>query len=311
MREIPTFVINGFLDSGKTTFIKETISQDEFYQKGRTLIVALEDGEESYDEEFLEKYNIDLLMFDDEEDFSINLIDSYIRKNKDRRVIVEMNDMWNFAEVSFPEYCTVMQEAFFVNFETFEIYFNNMRQKMVDLIRSADLVVFNRCDDIDKLREYQTSIKMVNNNARYIAMNTDGKIQEAFLVELPFDINAPIIEILDDDYGIWYMDTFDNKDHYENKVVSFNCLVVKSDKLPEGSFIAGRLAMTCCADDIQLFGHLCNDTLNLDLQDREWIKLTAHVTYQYSEEYDEEEALLIPLKIERIQPIKNQILNFS
>ena len=311
MRDIPVFIINGFLDSGKTSFIIETIAQDEFYKKGRTLIIMCEDGEIEYDPEFLQNYNVELLKFEDQLEYSLRKVNDVIRKNDIRRVIVEMNDMWDFDAIDFPSYCQVMQEALFVNFETFGIYFNNMRQKFVELIKQADLVVFNRCDDIDELRKYQTNIKMINNQARYVAMNTSGQIQEAFLRELPYDINADIIEIQDDDYGIWYMDTFDNKDNYINKVVCFNCLVVLSDQLPKGTFIAGRLAMTCCADDVQLFGHLCNDMLNLDLKDREWIRLTATITYEYSEEYEEEEAILTPLKIERIKEIKTPILNFS
>ena len=201
MRDIPVFIINGFLDSGKTSFIIETIAQDEFYKKGRTLIIMCEDGEIEYDPEFLQNYNVELLKFEDQLEYSLRKVNDVIRKNDIRRVIVEMNDMWDFDAIDFPSYCQVMQEALFVNFETFGIYFNNMRQKFVELIKQADLVVFNRCDDIDELRKYQTNIKMINNQARYVAMNTSGQIQEAFLRELPYDINADIIEIQDDDYG--------------------------------------------------------------------------------------------------------------
>lgn len=39
--------------------------------------------------------------------------------------------------------------------------------------------------------------------------------------EMPFDINAPIIEIPPEDYGIWFVDAMDNPDKYVDKIVRF------------------------------------------------------------------------------------------
>ena len=51
MKKIPVFLINGFLDAGKTQFILSTIRRDEFYINGKTLLVSFEQGETPYDEE--------------------------------------------------------------------------------------------------------------------------------------------------------------------------------------------------------------------------------------------------------------------
>lgn len=310
MRDIPVYIFNGFLDSGKTTFIKETILSDNFHEQGRTLLIVLEDGEVEYELDMLEKYGVDICYFDNQSKYSMRKINDIVRKFNSKRIFIEMNCMWDMENFELPPFCQVLQEVLFINFETFPIYFNNMRQRFVELFKQADLVIFNRCDDPLELREYQTNIKMINNQADYIAMNNEGKVCDAFEKELPFDINADVIEIKDDDYGEWYMDTFDNKDNYEGKKVSFNALVVKSDKLPLNTFVAGRLAMTCCADDIQLFGHLCNGSLDVILEDRDWIHLECIVNYEYNEEYQEEEAILTPLKIEKIEPISKPVLNF-
>ena len=43
--DIPVYLITGFLESGKTTFINETISDPEFSQGERTLLICCEEGE--------------------------------------------------------------------------------------------------------------------------------------------------------------------------------------------------------------------------------------------------------------------------
>ena len=48
LKNIPTFVINGILESGKTTFIKDTIVNDDFKDNGTSLILACEEGMEEY-----------------------------------------------------------------------------------------------------------------------------------------------------------------------------------------------------------------------------------------------------------------------
>ena len=63
-----------------------------------------------------------------------------------------------------------------------------------------------------------------------------------------------IIDITDDDYGIWYMDAADDKDRYEGKTVRFTARIMKNRKLPKNFCVPGRKAMTCCAEDIRFIG---------------------------------------------------------
>ena len=46
----PVYVINGFLESGKTEFISFTLAQPYFQIKGKTLLILCEEGENEYDE---------------------------------------------------------------------------------------------------------------------------------------------------------------------------------------------------------------------------------------------------------------------
>jgi putative membrane protein len=305
----PTFLINGLLDSGKTSFIIDTTEKDGFYKKGKTLILQCEEGEIEYDPKSLKKYHIDLYTFENQEDFTKEKLSEVVDSFCPDRVVIEMNGMWDFTKIEFPGSFKLSQTITFIDFTTFPVYYNNMRQRFIDMIKISDLVVFNRCDDTDKLGSYQTNIKMVNSRAQYIAMKNDGSVVDAFEEPLPYDVDAPVILISDDDYARWYIDTFDHVKRYEFKVVEFNGQIVKSRKLPKDSFIVGRQAMTCCSNDIQLYGHLCNGSLGKKLKDKSWIHIKAKITYEFSKEYNEEEVVLVPIEISSISEIPNALLD--
>ena len=142
-------------------------------------------------------------------------------------------------------------------------------------------------------------------------MDEKGILSDAFKATLPYDLDADVIQIQDDDYGTWYIDSFDHKENYEGKTVEMNVMVVMSNKLPKNTFVAGRLAMTCCSDDIQLYGHLCVNNSKVKLKDRCWIHLIATMHYEYSSQYNEEECVLYPVSIDIIKPLKNPVLDLT
>ena len=51
----PVYVINGFLESGKTEFIRYTLAQPYFRIKGKTLLIVCEEGEIEFEEKLLKK----------------------------------------------------------------------------------------------------------------------------------------------------------------------------------------------------------------------------------------------------------------
>lgn len=313
LKTIPTYVIDGLLEAGKTTFIKSTIASDDFFKKGKTLVLSGEEGIEEYDDEFLKKYNTVVKFFDSQEDFTALNIMEIVNDVKPQRVVIELNGMWDLNKIEFPTIFKVYQFINFINYETFPIYFANMRQLFLDAVKQSDVVLFINVkeEDKEKLETYSSSFRLSNQNAQYMIMDEDGRLSDAFKVVLPYDIEAPIIKINDNDYGIWYIDSFDHKDQYEGKTVEMNVMVVLSNKLPKNTFIAGRLAMTCCSDDIQLYGHLCIDNAKFKLKDRSWIHLVATMHYQWSEQYQEEECVLYPVSIEKIKELENPVLDLT
>lgn len=306
----PVFIINGFLDAGKTTFIIDTLKNDGFYQQGTTLLLVCEEGEVEYDQTDLSKYNVHIATFASVDDFTSDALYCLTEEYHPDRIIIELNMMWDSTKMSFPSTFQVAQIVSFIDYTTFPVYYNNMRQLFVDHLRFSDLVIINRCDDAVELAKYQTSLKLINGNAYFLVMDTKGNVQEAFEEPLPYNIDDPIIKINDEDYARWYIDTFDHKERYEGKIVEFNGVVLKNKKLPKGTMIVGRYALTCCDKDMQLYGHLCvlNDK-DVKFKSKMWVNVQAKIAYEYSKKYDEEEVVLYAIKIEKINEIPNAVLD--
>ena len=66
----PVFIVNGFLESGKTEFICYTLAQPYFQTKGKTLLIVCEEGEEEYDDELLSQSRTIMEVIDEEAAFT-------------------------------------------------------------------------------------------------------------------------------------------------------------------------------------------------------------------------------------------------
>ena len=71
MDKIPVFIVNGFLGCGKTTFIKEIIENDDKFTEHKVVIIQTEEGEEEYSKEWLDKYGLQLITVDDEDEIAM------------------------------------------------------------------------------------------------------------------------------------------------------------------------------------------------------------------------------------------------
>ena len=116
---------------------------------------------------------------------------------------------------------------------------------IMEQLFSADVVIFNRCDDSTDKGKYRRNVKALNRKAQLVYERADGTLDER-PEELPFDITADEIEISDADYAIWYMDCQDNPKKYEGKKVSFLALVYNPDKLKKGIMVPGRCNDLLC-----------------------------------------------------------------
>lgn len=275
---LPVVIIRGILESGKTTFIEESLKYKDFGDLGRTLIISQEQGEEEYNKEELKKCKADVVYLDSIDDWNDKHINELIREYKPQAVFIEVNEMWEFDTLSIPMYFDVQQVMTIIDGTTFNAYFANMRQRFVDMIRGSEIVIINRCQPIPETSQMKRSVKMINQNVAVLALNDKGE-ELKLESDLPYSLKEEVIQIGLDDFGPFYIDTFENKDRYENRVVEFDCMAVFDRKLPPKSFIAGRLAMTCCVDDIQLMGHLCTYKEAVHIENKSWIHLKAVIHY--------------------------------
>ena len=136
-----------------------------------------------------------------------------------------------------------------VDASTFQMYLTNLKPLFVEMVRDAELVLFNRCTDLKPLAGYRRSVKVVSPQAEVIFEDENGEIENIFQDHVPYDLNAPVIEIRPEDYGIWYVDVMENPDRYRGKIVEYTARVLKPRSFPSKLFFPGRMAMTCCADD--------------------------------------------------------------
>ena len=300
-RDVPVYLITGFLESGKTQFLDFTIHQSYFQIPDKTLLILCEEGEEEYDEESLKKMNTVIEIIEDPEDFNADTLQMLNKKHQPGRVLVEYNPLWSvdkFYQTDMPRYWDLAQHIVTVDASTFQIYMNNMKSLFMEMIRNADLVIFNRCQDEHPLANFRRSVKVVNSRAEVVFENEEGEIDDIFQDEMPYDMNADIIDIEDIDYGIWYVDMMDNLDKYVDKTVRFKGQVLKSRELNAGFFVPGRMAMTCCADDTQFIGYICKNPAAKRLRIGSWVTVTAKVKDEFMEVYNGRGPVLYATEIE-------------
>ena len=76
------------------------------------------------------------------------------------------------------------------------------------------------------------------------------------------------------------------------KVVEFTAMVLKSPEFPKNYFVPGRMAMTCCAEDMTFLGYICKAREARNLETRQWVKVRARVALEYWKDYHGEGPVL-------------------
>lgn len=308
----PVYFINGFLESGKSQFLKFTLSQDYFRIKGTTLLILCEEGEEEYDAALLKKSKTIVELIENEEDFNISNLSEIEKKWKPERIVIEYNGMWNNKDLKLPDNWTVEQQITCINAATFQNYFSNMRSMVAEMVRNSELIIFNRCDNVmDNLSSYRRNIKAVNANAAVVFENSEGEINEIFEEDLPYDLKSDVIELTDESYGIWYLDVMDHIERYEGKKLKFLASVLKPEGLPKDIFVPGRMAMTCCADDISFLGYVCKYDKADELKNKDWIMLTATINKEFFAGYKGEGPVLHVVSISKAAKPKNEVIGMG
>lgn len=312
--ETPVYLFLGFLESGKTKFIQETLEDPRFSSGEKTLLLVCEEGEEEYETiRFSNAESVELVVIEDKEELNEAHLAELQLKYGAERVVVEYNGMWELNDFfnAMPEGWMINQLMTFFDSRTFLNYNANMRQLVYDKLVNTQLVVFNRYDDSMDKMEFHKIVRAITRRADIVYERKDGKADFDDIEDpLPFDINAPVIEIEDRDYAFFYRDLTENLEAYIGKTVKFLGIVATDKRLDPTDIVVGRHVMTCCEADIQYCGLACVLPEEMNLKTRDWIRVTAKVEFKKHRIYKGKGPVLIAEKVVVCDAPEEQLTTF-
>lgn len=310
---IPVYVFTGFLDAGKTKFIQETLEDPRFNAGERTLLLVFEEGEEEYDLSAFPKKNVYLEVLD-QDAVTPRQLAAMQKKYRAERVVAELNGMKLVGDLytRFPENWAVAQEVMFADASTILQYNANMRNLVVDKLSGCEMVVFNRVWPGEDTMPLHKLARAVNRRVDILYESTDGtSAYDETEDPLPFDIHAPVIEVQDEDYGLWYRDVSEEPEKYTGKTVRFKGQVARLRRDRDGIFAPGRFVMTCCVEDIQFCGVPCQYAEAAKLKARSWVLITAKISTEKHPLYQGGVGpILTALSVEACSPAEQEVVTF-
>ena len=225
-RDIPVYLFTGFLESGKTTCIKEILQEGNFEDGLKTLLLLTEEGEIGLSDVLLMDNRVQPVVVEEEEDLTEDYCNRLVKKYKPDRIVIEVNGMWNMQTLlneTLPENWTVVQTFTTVNAQTFDVYVNNMKSLMMEHFKMSDLVIFNRCDQSMNRPSMRRNVKAINRGTQVIFENADGTVESNIEEELPYDVKEQVdINIKYDGYIKRQMRQVEQFKKLENKRIPEN-----------------------------------------------------------------------------------------
>ena len=310
MADIPVYLVAGFLDGGKTNFING-ILEDGFARQDRTLLICCEEGEEEYNPKALD--NVTVVTVEDEEDLKCSQLKAWEKQYKPKQVLIEYNGMWQMERLYrdvLPANWVLYQIMTFVQASTFELYAKNMGQLMMEKITNADLLVFNRCTEELKATLRSRNLRMVNRRADIYLEDNAGNSEDYNNDDTcPFDLDQELIDIPDDDFGVWYVDVMDHPDRWASKMVHMKLIMCHSKKYP-GIHCPGRFAMVCCENDVQFLGLIAKGRDLNQYQNRDWIEVTARMAGEKHEAYQGKGPVMHVMSIGPCEKPSQEVVTF-
>ena len=288
MKEIPVYLFLGFLESGKTKFIQDTLCDERFNNGEKTLLIVCEEGIEEYEPTLFSGSNVMIKTIEDEEELTSKALSKMAKESASERVIIEYNGMWPIEKLfnNLPKGFRIVQCIMFADATTFINYNQNMRNQTVDKLKVSELVVFNRMNkSIDKM-ELHKIVRGVSRRCDIAYEYPDGNVEYDDIEDpLPFDIEAPLIKIEDSDYALWYRDLLEETDKYDGKTVKFRGICAYDSRMPDNTFVAGRHIMTCCIDDVEYSPIVCICKNKHSIKSRDWVMVTGTIKIEYCKFY--------------------------
>ena len=313
MRDIPVYLFTGFLESGKTKFIHETLGDERFNAGERTLLLLCEEGIEEYDVSEYPAKNVFIEVIDEQDQLTSDNLLALVQKHKAERVIIEYNGMWLLQKLfeALPRSFVLSQEFCFVDSNTIMNFNANMRQLVYDKFSTAELIVFNRLDENADFMPLHKLVRSISRRADIAYEYKSGYVKYDDIEDpLPFDVTADVIEIADKDYALWFQDMMNDMKKYVGKTLKFKGIVARDGKIPDNTFVVGRHVMTCCADDIQYCGIACDWSASKTLNTNDWVIATVKFSVGNHKLYKSKGPVLTAVSVSKTSPPEEQVATF-
>lgn len=314
MQDVSVYLFLGFLESGKTKFIQETLEDPRMENGERTLLLVCEEGVEEYEPQKFSVKNVAVVTLESADELTIENMEKLTAKYKAERIVVELNGTWLLDQffAAMPESWVINQMMTFFDSQTFLSYNQNMRQLVFDKIQMTQMVVFNRFKDEYGKEEFHKIVRGVSRRPDIVYEYVGGRAEFDEIEDpLPFDVNAPVIEIEDRDFAWFYRDIAENTAGYVGKTVKFKGLAAVSRKTPKGCVVLGRHIMTCCEADIAYDGFVVKlNGLLKGVKTRDWVTVTAKIAIEYNSVYHSEGPVLTAEKAEFAEPPEEAVATY-
>lgn len=289
MEQLPVFVINGFLEAGKTQFMKFTMQQEYFKTEGNTLLIVCEEGDEEYDEKLLSSTHTTIKYIEDIKDFTIQNMERFTKEVNPARILIEWNGLWEQDKLEIPDIWFINQMITIYDTSTLDLYIKNkdLKAYMGKMLINSELVICNRADNIDEdiLSTYHLQIKAMAPNAEIIFEGEEGEITGDFSINLPYNLDDKKLIIKPEEYGVFYIDIMDRTEKYDKKEVEFTAQVVRPEGIGDDVLITGRRAMTCCEADIRFLGFVCKYRGAKNFKNKDWVKIKGKIKVEVNKQY--------------------------
>lgn len=304
----PVYLIAGFLDSGKTSFINGILS-DGFAMEDKTLLLCCEEGEVEYDKKLLR--NVTVLTADDLEALTPEFLERERKKCGAVQIVVEYNGMWQIQDFyvnSMPQTWVLYQIIVTADGQTFEMYTKNMASLMSEKLRNADMICINRCDDALCAALRKRNLRLINRRADIYLERENGETEDYMDGTVSaFDLKQPVIRISDEDFGLWYVEIMDNPEMYAGKTVVYRAIMCKPPQYGR-YFTPGRFAMVCCAEDMTFLALACIGYDVSNIPERAWVEVTAEVAVEHWDPYEGDGPVLHVKSVKPCQKPKDEIV---
>ncbi len=298
---VPVYICTGFLDSGKTLLVKDTLMEQEWIEPGLTLLILCEEGEEGYSKEFLDENEMELLKIDRFDQLNATFFENCEKNYHPTQVVIEYNGMWkleDLLQIEYPEKWQIQGVYSTVNGTTLDMYLKNMRNVLMEQLMDSELVIINRCPENVDRSGFRRALKVQNPMAQLIFEGMDGKIIQPTEDDLPYDVKGDKIVVEDSDFGIWYVDAYDHPNLYLDKEIEFLAQTLRPKGMKKDMFVPVRSIMTCCAEDVRLYGYPCRIPKGMDVPIKAWVRVRVKFGYEALEPFAPEQPLLYLLDIQ-------------